>query len=206
MAGVASPGPGHVNTPMKRSQIVALALLLLLVAVGFWYVRSGRSSQVAVSLIDLYPAAFANEARTNVTPKEAAFRVEAISLAGETRQGIYMAPTSRLTFQRVAIPDNAWFRVWLGVKEEAWTQSTDGVLFRFGVSDGRTYDELLKQHVDPLHNTSDRRWIPVTVDLSAYAGQEVDLVFNTNSSLPGRGDDSRFDWSVWGAPEIFIQR
>ena len=80
------------------------------------------------------------------------------------------------------------------------------MLFRLGVSDGRTYDELLKQHVDPLHNTSDRRWIPVTIDLSAYAGQQVDIIFNTNSSLPGRGDDNRFDWSVWGQPEIFIQR
>ena len=64
------------------------------------------------------------------------------------------------------------------------------MLFRFGVSDGRTYDELLKQHVDPLHNTNDRRWIPVTIDLSAYAGQQVDIIFNTNSSLPGRGNDT----------------
>ncbi len=192
---------------MKRSQIVALVLLLVVVAAGFWYFRTGRAPETAVALVDLYPAAYgAGDARTNVEPKEAAFRLEDVSLGGETRKAIYMVPTSRLTFRRVAIPENAWLRTWLGLKEEAWTQSTDGVLFRFGVSDGRTYDELIKQHVDPLHNTGDRRWVPVTVDLSAYAGQEVDLIFNTNSSLPGRGDDNRFDFAVWGQPEIFIQR
>lgn len=191
---------------MKNSQIVALVLLLVLVAGGWWYFSSGRTASIAVSLVDLYPAAYAaGEARSN-RDREVAFQLKEESLGGESRRAIYMVPTSRLTFRRVAIPENAWLRVWLGLREEAWTQSTDGVLFRFGVSDGRTYDELLKQHVDPLHNTGDRRWIPVTVDLSAYAGQEVDLIFNTNSSLPGRGDDDRYDWSLWGEPEIFIQR
>ncbi|MCU0256517.1 MAG: hypothetical protein MUF60_07220 [Vicinamibacterales bacterium] len=192
---------------MKPSQIVALVCLLVVVAAGFFYFRSGRTGQTAVALVALYPAArAAGDARTNVEPSDAAFKLEDISLGGESRKAIYMVPTSRLTFRRVTIPENAWLRTWLGLREEAWTQSTDGVLFRFGVSDGRTYDELLKQHVDPLHNSSDRRWIPVTVDLSAYAGQEVDLVFNTNSSLPGRGDDNRFDFAAWGDPEIFIQR
>ncbi len=192
---------------MKRSQVVALVVLLVVVAAGFWYFRRGGVSRTVLALTDLYPAAYAaGDARTNIEPREAAFRLEDVTLAGEAHKAIYMAPTSRITFRRVAIPENASLRVWLGLKEEAWTQSTDGALFRFGVSDGRTYDELVKQHVDPLHNASDRRWIPVTVDLSAYAGQEVDLIFNTNASLPGRGDDNRFDFAVWGDPEIFIGR
>lgn len=192
---------------MKKSQIVALVLLLVVVAAGVWYFTSGRSASTAVALVDLYPAAYAaGDARSNIPDKAAAFKLGPVSLDGDSRTAIYMATTSRLTFRRVAIPENAWLRVSLGLMEEAWTQSPDGVLFRFGVSDGRTYDELLKQHVDPLHNTGDRRWIPVTVDLSAYAGQEVDLIFNTNASLPGRPEDSRFDFAVWAQPEIFIQR
>jgi hypothetical protein len=188
---------------MKRSQIVALVLLVLLLVVGFWYFRAGRPGEAAARLVDLYPSA---EMRTNLPDKALAFQLVDETLAGETKKSIYMAPTSRLTFKSFEVPENAWLRVWLGVREEAWTQCVDGVLFRFGVSDGRTYDELLKQHVDPQHNTSDRRWIPVTIDLSAYAGQQVDLIFNTNSSLPGRGDDNRYDWPVWGSPEIIIQR
>lgn len=188
---------------MKRTQIIALAAILLLLAAGIWYVRNGRSGNVAIDLVELFPSA---ETRSSQQPKEIAFAVKDESLAGETKRAIYMVPTSRLTYKRIDVPENGWLRVWLGVREEGWTQSTDGVLFRVGVSDGRTYDELLKQHVDPLHNTNDRRWIPVTIDLSAYAGQQVDLIFNTNSSLPGRGDDSRFDFALWGQPEIFVQR
>jgi hypothetical protein len=188
---------------MNRNQIIALVAILVLLAAGIWYVRRGRSVAVAIDLVELYPSA---ETRSNVSPKEAAFALKDETLAGETKKSIYMVPTSRLIYKRVEIPESAWLRVWLGIREEGWTQSTDGVLFRVGVSDGRTYDELLKQHVDPLHNTNDRRWIPVTIDLSAYAGQQVDVIFNTNSSLPGRGDDSRYDFAVWGQPEIYVQR
>lgn len=190
---------------MKRSQILALVLLLVLIAIGFWYVRSGRSGQVAFSLVEAWPTVYPEQARSN-KPKEQAFQLKEVTLAGETRQAIRMIPTSRLTYPRVSIPENAWFRAWVAVEEEAWTQSTDGVLFRFGVSDGRTYDELLRQHVDPLHNANDRRWIPVLLDLSAYAGQQVDLILNTNSSLPGRGDDDRFDFAVWGDPALIVRR
>jgi hypothetical protein len=188
---------------MKRNQLIALLLLLALIVLGYMYVRRGRTGAVLVDLVDMYPSA---EARSSIAEKAIAFGVRDETLAGETRKAIYMVPTSRLTFKRIDVPEGGWLRVWLGLREEAWTQSTDGALFRLGVSDGRSYDELLKQHVDPLHNTSDRRWIPVTIDLSAYAGQQVDIVLNTNSSLPGRGDDNRFDFCVWGQPEIYVQR
>ena len=101
------------------------------------------------------------------------------------------------------MPDNGRLRAWIAVKEEAWTQDgSDGVLFRFGVSDGRDYFELLNQHVDPRHQSSDRGWLAVDVDLSAYAGQQVDLVFNTNASLPKQGDNAAFDFAVWGDPAV----
>jgi hypothetical protein len=187
---------------MKRNQIIALVVLVVLLAAGIWYVRRGRSGEVAKDLIELYPSA---EARSNVA-LALAFAVSDVTLNGETKKSIYMSPTSRLTFKRMEVPEGGWLRAWIGLREEAWTTCTDGVLFRLGVSDGRSYDELLKQHVDPLHNTNDRRWIPVTIDLSAYAGQQVDIIFNTNSSLPGRGDDTRYDFAVWGQPEIFVQR
>ena len=63
----------------------------------------------------------------------------------------------------------------------------DGVLFRIGISDGKgKYEEFLKQHVNPQRRPEDRRWIPVDLDLSAYANQKVEVIFNTNASLPGR--------------------
>jgi hypothetical protein len=46
---------------------------------------------------------------------------------------------------------------------------------------------------------------PLTVDLSSYAGEEVELVFNTRASLTGQPEDLRGDLALWGDPEIVIR-
>ena len=113
-------------------------------------------------------------------------------------------PNTRITY-KVRIPDDAWMRVSVGMKPESWTQEGDGVLFRFGASDGRTYDELFTQHVNPFANAGDRKWIQVWVDLSAYAGEDMELIFNTNTSPAGKGNDPRNDHALWGEPAIVIR-
>jgi hypothetical protein len=45
----------------------------------------------------------------------------------------------------------------------------------------------------------------VWVDLSAYAGEEIDLIFNTRTSPDTQGDDPRNDHALWGAPEIVVR-
>ena len=82
---------------------------------------------------------------------------------------------SRLVF-KTRIPDDGWLRVSVALKQEAWTQEGDGVRFLALVSDGRSSDELFIQDVNPFANPTDRKWIPVMVDLSAYAGEEVDVI------------------------------
>ena len=39
----------------------------------------------------------------------------------------------------------------------------------------------------------------IAIDLSAYAGQDVQL---TLRALPGPAGDGRYDWAGWGAPVI----
>jgi len=48
-------------------------------------------------------------------------------------------------------------------------------------------------------------WIPVAVDLSAYAGDEVEVIFNTNVSVPGKVDDARNDTALFATPEIVVR-
>ena len=103
------------------------------------------------------------------------------------------------------MPANGWLRVDLGVKPEAWTQEGNGVWFYVGVSDGKVYDQLLSQHVDPFTNKGDRRWVPVFVDLSSYGGEEVSIVFNSRTSAEKTPEDPRNDLAVWGAPEIVVR-
>jgi hypothetical protein len=185
-----------------RNRILLLVIAILVIAAAVWYFRGGGGTSTVITLTDLYPQA---ERRSN-TPEDQAFSLRDVTIRGDTKRSIYMHPTSRLTFKNVTVPQDAWLRVWVALLPEAWDKEGDGVYFRFGVSDKRTYDELVRQHVDPKNNTNDRRWIPITVDLSQYGGLSVDLIFNTNSSLPGRPDNPANDWAVWGSPEIYIQR
>jgi hypothetical protein len=103
------------------------------------------------------------------------------------------------------VPEDGWLKVDLGLKPEAWDKEGNGVWFYVGVSDGHTYEELFNQHVDPYNNKSDRRWVPVFVDLSAYAGEDVELVFNARTSAEKTPEDPRNDLALWGAPEIVIR-
>ena len=100
------------------------------------------------------------------------------------------------------MPDDGWLKLSLGLKPESWTIEGNGVHFYAGVSDGRAFEQLFTQTVNPFANASERRWIPVTVDLSAYAGEEMDVILNTVVSAPGAAPDDRGDMPVWGAPEI----
>ena len=100
------------------------------------------------------------------------------------------------------MPNDGWLKVALGLKPEAWEKEGNGVYFFVGVSDGHAYEDLFTQTVNPFRNPSERRWIPVMVDLSAYAGQDMEIIFNTRASGPGQGADPRHDLPLWGAPEI----
>lgn len=178
----------------NRAVIAAGAVMVALLA-GWWLFKRGNTA-APVQLIDKL-------AEAKKQPQDAAlYSVLDATLNGETKKaiGIAPAPGTRITF-RAAVPDDGWLSVAVGLKPEAWTQEGDGVLFYVGVSDGRTYEQLFSQHVHPFANEGDRKWIPVLVDLSAYAGEEVDLIFNTRSGRPEAGD-VRGDHALWGQPEI----
>ena len=188
---------------MKKTHL-AFLVAVILAAVGYYiWQRTAGGDHVVLDVADAFAQVPLENRRTNLPDKSLAYHVGPETVAGQARKAIYMHPTSRLIFAKQTVPDNGRLRAWIAVKEEAWTQDgSDGVLFRFGVSDGRDYFELLNQHVDPRHQSSDRGWLAVDVDLSAYAGQQVDLVFNTNASLPKQGDNAAFDFAVWGDPAV----
>ena len=181
----------------NRSLFVVLGIVAVLIIGWFIFGRGGTAS--SVQLIDRFDAA---EKR----PNPAAFTVEDVTLNGETKKSIVVTPSvgTRLIFKH-HVPDDGWLRVSVGLKQEAWTQEGDGVRFMALVSDGRSSDELFVQDINPFQNQTDRKWVPVMVDLSAYAGEDVDIILNTFASAPGKGGDLRNDLAVWGAPEIVVR-
>jgi hypothetical protein len=188
---------------MKRSYLIAAVIVVVAVAAIYFY-RQSKGETVVDDLVTMFPDDTRVEKRSSLA-REAAYRVGPEAIKGESKPSIYMHPNSRLTYQRINIPDGARLHVFVGVKEEAWDKESDGVLFRFGVSDGRTYDELLNLHVDPKNNPADRQWIEQNIDLSAYAGQQMKLIFNTEQSPPRRAPNGFHDFAVWGEPAVVVK-
>ena len=184
---------------MKGNRAIVTAVVVVLVLVLGWYLLRRSGGAGAVDLLAQFDQA---EKR----PPTETFPIVEATLANETKRAI-AAPGgsgSRITW-KVRVPDDGWLRVNLGLKAEAWQKPGDGVLFMVIVSDGKASDQLFTQHVDPFNNAADRRWIPVTVDLSAYGGEQVDLIFNTYASMPKVPVSMDNDMPLWGTPEIVIR-
>jgi predicted small lipoprotein YifL len=183
-----------------RSRVVLLAVMTC----GMLACGRGGPLEPPVDLVDTFPTA---ERR----PATASFDVAATAIGGESHRAIATPGISRVTWQ-LHIPARAVLTTAIALKPEAWTEQGNGVLFRIGVAEGRTYEELFTRLVDPFHVVEDRRWIPVTVDLSAYGGFKWSLfyhpsrltwrvIFNTNAGQPGT-DDRTGDLPLWGQPII----
>jgi hypothetical protein len=176
---------------MKNSRAVLTAVVVVVVLVaGWWMFR--RSGAERIDLLAQFDQA---------EKRGGEFTVVDATLAGDTKKAIAAPPNGRLIF-RVRVPEDGWLKVSLGMKPESWDKEGNGVHFYAGVSDGRAFEKLFTQTVNPFANASERRWIPVTVDLSAYAGEEMQVILNTVSSGPGAAPDDRNDLPLWGAPEI----
>jgi|SRR3954462_813205 hypothetical protein len=176
---------------MKGNRAVLTAVVIVLLAItGWWLFRRGGAERV--DLMTLFDSA---------QKSTGSFTVVDATLAGETKKAI-LAPANGRIIWKVKIPEDGWLKVSLGLRPDAWTAEGNGVYFFVGVSDGRAFDQLFTQTVNPYGNAPERRWIPVTVDLSNYAGQEMQIIFNTRESGPGQTPDPRNDFPLWGAPEI----
>jgi hypothetical protein len=179
----------------NRAVLTAIVVVVLIIA-GWWLFKRGNRGP-SIDLISTFATA-------EKKPAAATFEVIDADLNGDKKRAIFVVPPTRSTW-KVRVPDDGFLKVDLGMKPEAWDKEGNGVWFYVGVSDGHAFEELFSHHLDPFANKSDRRWVPVFVDLSAYAGEEVSLVFNTRTSENGKPDDSRNDLALWGAPEIVIR-
>lgn len=155
--------------------------------------RSMGSGTVVADLVAHFP----NAAQARPNPE--AFVLGDVTIAGRTLKSIAVSQASRIIWKE-KVPSNGWLEVSLGLREEAWTKTGDGVLFLVGVTAGGKYDELISLVVNPFANPADRQWYPLMLDLSPYAGQEVEVIFNTRAGAGDATADN--DLAVWGAPTI----
>jgi hypothetical protein len=191
---------GGVPAVLNNKKILAaLAVAAIAVAVvAFWMLRKGGTA-VATDLIGLLPEAQKQTVWSE--PGDAPFSVKDVTLAGETHKAIYAPPHSRIRW-KIEVPRRGTLEVFVGLREDAWTADGNGVQFRIGVSDGRTYEEYFREVVDPRGRERDRHWLSASIDLSAYEGQLVEINFNTDPGPPKDAGDKRNDFALWGDPRI----
>ena len=181
----------------KQSPIVLLlagAAIVLALFTAYRYFRAS-SAPPAIDLVELFPEA---EKRTTMGSLEDGFAVIDTEIGGVRKHGIFAHPFSRITW-RLDVPPGAVLKTDVALREEAWTGEGDGALFRVGISDGKEYTERFNAMVTPLTNPNDRRWIPLTIDLSQWAGKRVEIIFNTE---PGPANNAVRDAAIWGEPRI----
>jgi len=195
VAGRVDAQPAFVD---RRAMTAAAAAVAIIVVGAAAVARDGRRSteRIALDLVEEFAAAD----KLTRAPLHQAFGV-----TNSPPRSIFAHPPSRIIW-KARIPAGARLRTSLQLLPEAWEKSTDGVFFRIGVSDGHRYTSLTDRHVDPLHRPDDRRPIPVDLDLSPYAGLEMQIVFNTATSAPGTPYDAAYDWALWGEPRIVLTR
>jgi hypothetical protein len=178
--------------------LAALALALVIIAV-VWFMRRETAPSHVIDLVAKFAEA---EKRTTVPTMDAAFSLQDVTIDGQTKKSIFAHPHSRIIYT-VTVPPNAWLETSFALRPDSWDRPGDGAQFRVGVSEGRTYDELLRQYVNPKRG--DRRWFSARLDLSAYEGRQVKVIMNTDPGPPGDGN-SENDWAVWGAPQIYSKK
>ena len=177
--------------PVRVYAVVALVAMAGAVAT---LVSRARS----IDLVEMFPDA---EKRTSLVRLHQAFDVLDVTIGGDTKRSIFAHPSSRIIW-RIEVPPNATLITAAALRPDAWTKSSDGVIFMVGLSDGVRYAERFRKSIAPYPFAADRRWVPISVDLSPYAGQQVEVIFNTN---PGEFGNTANDAAVWGAPRIVIR-
>jgi hypothetical protein len=109
-------------------------------------------------------------------------------------RGLFQHPPSTRVAYKVTIdPARPIFEAIAVMKKEAFLRS-DGAGFRLELKDGDRIETLFQAQLDPRSIAADRDGRPIRLDLSKYAGREVELLFST---APGPKGDSDGDLAGW---------
>ena len=93
--------------------------------------------------------------------------------------------------RKINLPERARLRFSIAMHSSTYDKEGEGVEFAVDV-DG---EPVFERYLDPKHESADRGWHPVDVDLSPWGGQEVEL---TLSTAPGPGGCLDFCTAGWG--------
>ena len=184
---------------MKVNAKILVGVAVVAAVIAWWLFSRPSTQGNLIDLIAEFPKA---EHRSSPQPPESSFEVGSVTIDGQTKRTILAKPFARIIYT-ITVPPDAWLEVDFAMRPDSWDAPGDGAQFRVGVSEGRTYEEILRQYVNPKRG--DRRWFSARLDLSAYQGRQVKLILNTDPG-PNGGGDSQNDLAVWGEPRVYSKQ
>jgi hypothetical protein len=144
-------------------------------------------------------------------PANGAFELRTLQIDGRDRPAIAVPAASRISW-RLKLPDAARLHTWMAVESTCPSMPAAAVDFRIGISDERSYDELL---VRTISTTPSAAWESAAVDLAAYSGfhwslfyRPRDIVWSVvlNTRPIGRTGPECAPRPLWGGPAIEVSR
>jgi hypothetical protein len=176
-------------------ELTAPLALRLLQLSSVKYIASIRAFLVPNRMVD---EMLSQNQDHRIPGKEVYIASKTFILAGEARNALgEHPPYERLPYRiRVGSNSKEIFDFSYALDPAVFDKtSSDGVEFLIEVKDpsGRI-TKRFSQYIDPKHNPRERRWMDGQVDLSAYRGQTIELLFTTT---PGPKGDAAYDWAAW---------
>lgn len=182
---------------LRRALTRGLAIALLVSAGG-----CGKPAQP--THIDLLSLLARAEKRPPVTGEDA-FVVGDIQFDGRVIPAVIVPQPSRIVWT-VRIPRRATLTGHAGLAPDRTGKYAGDAVFRIGVSGGRIYEQVFERRMTPVEVESDRTFVPIAVDLSAWAGWQWSLFYRPSEStwnLVFSVDGARTtDTPLWLAPAI----
>ena len=185
---------------MARRLALTIAILIGLSAV--WCGQAGPTPRVRhVDLLASLP-------RAEKRPLGSEFSAGVVTLGGETHTALEVPSASRVIWSE-RLPDHAALETAVGVSPALSAAGRGNAVFRIGIADERSYDELLIAAV-PLD--APPRWQRVSIDLSKYGGFKWSLFYRPrwkiwkvtfNTTLEGLGRRAgAADRLYWARPMV----
>ena len=109
------------------------------------------------------------------------------------RPTLFMYPPATATYTLSLPPQPIMLRFGMGMDPQVDGSPGDGATFDVSVNGERVFLEYMDKDM------VSQGWHERTVDLAAWAGQEVALTLATR---PGPAGDTTADWAGWGTPQV----
>ena len=102
-------------------------------------------------------------------------------------------PSGPITYRTTIAPDSPTLIGVLALQEAVHDKS-DGAGFTIAIEVGNQTEVLFHGELNPRDVPADRGGRPFAVDLTRYAGRQVELLFSTDA---GPNGDNAYDWAGW---------